>query len=529
MSQGILFLIIIAISGLYTSHLAIKLATWHSEIALKTILVTGLLILVIAFSWSNGSVSSVLWWLSSILGIIFIAGPFLLITVARTENYRLASLLTNVLYWTKSGKEAIGQLLAQIALQNADANKALELADLLPNNELILLQAYNLQERWQEIIDLPTPKNDDSAFLTVATRIKALIKLDRLEEADYEFKEMLQRFETKRGPIAYRSVELSRARLYAAQGRLEKVQEILKQPLPYVHPIQVYEIIAEAAEQAQRFDIAVDMYTEAYIMAPDNLKTKYAGKLTYYREPVPKLERFENRPLATFGLLGAIVIAYVVQRWLEQSCGLITVKSISGLVNINCPQAVAAFVLNINFQESDALWRNLSYAFLHGGFLHIGMNSWVLFDIGKIYEVRRSWGSLLAAFTTGAIMGTYITSIAQSGDILLLVGASGGVLGVGGALLADAWLDKQRQDPRLFRALLQWVVIIVLFSLTIPNVSLWGHVGGLIGGALWGFIRQGLPEEKNIDRLAGIISIVLMIYAVLMAARWFSAYQGVLF
>ncbi|MEZ4607756.1 MAG: rhomboid family intramembrane serine protease [Deinococcales bacterium] len=161
------------------------------------------------------------------------------------------------------------------------------------------------------------------------------------------------------------------------------------------------------------------------------------------------------------------------------------------------------------------------------GLLHFGMNMWVLADIGRIYERRRHWGNLLTSFVFGSIMGAYITSIAQAGDQLILVGASGGILGIAGALLADSWLDEKRRDPLLLRSLLQWMAIIVIFSISIPGVSLWGHVGGILGGLLWGFMRQGLPQDKNIDLGVGLISLGLTGYVLVMMVLFYQRYHGI--
>ena len=106
------------------------------------------------------------------------------------------------------------------------------------------------------------------------------------------------------------------------------------------------------------------------------------------------------------------------------------------------------------------------------------------------------------------------------------VGASGGVLGVGGALLADVLRGRGAGDRLLTRSLLQWIGFIVIFSLAIPNVSLWGHIGGLLGGLLWGFARQGLPKTPRIDLGAGAVSILLLGYALFGAVNWLFTYGG---
>ena len=74
------------------------------------------------------------------------------------------------------------------------------------------------------------------------------------------------------------------------------------------------------------------------------------------------------------------------------------------------------------------------------------------------------------------------------------------------------------------RSLVQWMALIVVFSLAVPGVSLWGHVGGVVGGLLWGFVRQGLPRSSNIDLVAGMLSILLMGYALARAASVFVRY-----
>ena len=140
----------------------------------------------------------------------------------------------------------------------------------------------------------------------------------------------------------------------------------------------------------------------------------------------------------------------------------------------------------------------LSYGFVHGNLVHVGFNLWVLFDIGRMVEARRGPGYLAAAFVAGTAMGAYLTSVAQAGETLVLVGASGGVLGVAGALLADVAGGRGQSIARCSVSCSSGCADRLL-SVAIPNVSLWGHVGGALGGLLWGFARQGLPADRRID------------------------------
>ena len=58
-----------------------------------------------------------------------------------------------------------------------------------------------------------------------------------------------------------------------------------------------------------------------------------------------------------------------------------------------------------------------------------------------------------------------------------------------------------------------------VISVAIPNVSLWGHVGGLIGGLLWGFVRQGIPPSRRFDLFVGGVTLGIMLFALLEVVR----------
>ena len=213
-------------------------------------------------------------------------------------------------------------------------------------------------------------------------------------------------------------------------------------------------------------------------------------------------------------LVVVLALAYAAQQWLDGRFDQLRV----GTILLDPSYAVGAFLLNLPAPEAGAWWRFLSTGFVHLNLMHIGFNLWVLFDVGRMYEARRGWGNLVTAFAVGTFMGAYLTSLAQSGDVVALVGASGGVLGVAGALLADALRGRGGSDRALTRGLLQWMALIALISF-IPGISLWAHAGGVVGGLLWGFVRQGLPVSRRFDLFIGGITIGVIVFALLEVAR----------
>jgi membrane associated rhomboid family serine protease len=123
-------------------------------------------------------------------------------------------------------------------------------------------------------------------------------------------------------------------------------------------------------------------------------------------------------------------------------------------------------------------WRLVTCAFLHGSVLHIFFNMLMLWWFGRPLEALLGRGRFVAV--------CFISILAGSAGALLVspevptIGASGAVFGILGAGLV---LERSRINVFGGSAL----VIIVLnlaLSFTLNNVSIGGHVGGLVGGAL---------------------------------------------
>ena len=515
MSETELWLIILAFSGFFVSRWMLRLAPLHSELPLKTILAS-IVAAALAIPSFFTQVSPNLILIAAILCPLFILGPIILSSLARAKLYRLAKSLSQLLYWS-DGNLRIRRLLAQVALQQGNPTAVKDLISTEEADHLLLAQAFALEHKWDKVLALKIPEEGDNAFLGWAARVQAYLALGRLELADEELKAMREHWEQSgQGPIGYRSLQLSEARLAAERGQLDRVKAYLQNPPEGVPAYSLFEIAARGAEQSGQVDQASRLYTQAYATAPESSRAYYAEILQRFNQPLPQIIEHKRQALGTYSLATILLIAFMVQLWLERSYGPAAANVTAGFLD-----------RVVGVPDSEGLWRYLSYAFVHGGILHIAMNIWVLLDIGRLYELRRHWGSLLSAFVFGSIMGAYFSVLATSGGIPL-VGASGGILGIAGALLADVLRRQNSQDRILLRSLLQWMVFIVIFSVLIPNVSLWGHIGGVIGGLLWGFMRQGLPKSSKLDLAMGGLSIGFMLFAIYAAATWFATHQAFL-
>jgi membrane associated rhomboid family serine protease len=136
--------------------------------------------------------------------------------------------------------------------------------------------------------------------------------------------------------------------------------------------------------------------------------------------------------------------------------------------------------------------------FLHGGWLHIVSNMWVLFIFGN--NVEASMGGLrylifyILAGTAAALLQVYI----QPASLTPLIGASGAIAGVLGAYLI--LFPRARIASLVFLfiiftiveipasiLLLLWLGLQVysgLFSVQGSGIAWWAHIGGFIFGAV---------------------------------------------
>ena len=76
------------------------------------------------------------------------------------------------------------------------------------------------------------------------------------------------------------------------------------------------------------------------------------------------------------------------------------------------------------------------------------------------------------------------------------VGASGGIFGLMGALLAFAIIERNRIDKKYISSLMQIIIINLFIGLSIKNIDNFGHIGGLIGGILIGYIIYRTSIKK---------------------------------
>jgi membrane associated rhomboid family serine protease len=123
-------------------------------------------------------------------------------------------------------------------------------------------------------------------------------------------------------------------------------------------------------------------------------------------------------------------------------------------------------------------WRLVTNEFLHGNPIHLFFNMLMLWWFGRPLEALLGKARFLAVYFLSILCGS-AGALLVSPDVAT-IGASGAVFGILGAGLV---LERNRIN--VFGGSALFVVILNLaFTFTVSYVSIGGHVGGLIGGAL---------------------------------------------
>jgi membrane associated rhomboid family serine protease len=126
---------------------------------------------------------------------------------------------------------------------------------------------------------------------------------------------------------------------------------------------------------------------------------------------------------------------------------------------------------------ADGDWYRLVTAmFLHGSLLHVAFNMFALYWLGTVVEEAIGTARFLLIYFVSGLAGSAGALILDPDQVT--VGASGAIWGVMGALLVLEYMTTGSFAGQAAGLIL--INLVITFS--IPNISVGGHLGGLVGG-----------------------------------------------
>lgn len=154
-------------------------------------------------------------------------------------------------------------------------------------------------------------------------------------------------------------------------------------------------------------------------------------------------------------------------------------------------------------------WRYLAAMFVHYNVLHIGMNLWSFSSVGPAAEREFGKARFATLFVLSGALG-FVLSGFWYGVSPPTAGASGAIFGTFGSVVGVAYA---RRDPNWKQVLLQNAIsmAIIAYMFQANNAA---HLGGLVSGALLGFLFTKESRKLKLDLPFGVFAGLLLVLSV---------------
>jgi membrane associated rhomboid family serine protease len=229
--------------------------------------------------------------------------------------------------------------------------------------------------------------------------------------------------------------------------------------------------------------------------------------------PLRAVTARDSRPLATYGIILATAVVYLLQL-------LIPGRFVEGILAFN------SFFVLPGTEAPLQPWRLVTVLFVHASFFHIALNMLALWMIGRSLEPLLGHGRFLTLYFLSGLGGSVAVALLAPGT--WVVGASGAIFGLFGALLVIG---------RHIGANITTIAIIIGINFALPfvfafassigrgsfadalaasQISWQAHLGGFLVGALIGLIfartrsASRRPLQIGLLVLTGVVLLALL-------------------
>lgn len=201
-------------------------------------------------------------------------------------------------------------------------------------------------------------------------------------------------------------------------------------------------------------------------------------------------------------MIGALIIAYIKKFTLAYT--LIIANIIIFIITLFFEDEIIFGIgdypglgfrsIYLNLEFSPQLYTLFTSMFIHGGFAHIFGNMFVFFFIGTALEERVGLKKFMIIYLVAGVCGAVTQAVLNLNSLIPMIGASGAIFGVMGALAYAYPRDEIVMPVGIGIMFLTRIKVIyaVLFFAAIETLVVWldvqdttahfAHLGGLLGG-----------------------------------------------
>lgn len=442
--------------------------------------------------------------------------------------------LIRALDWFSTGKsDQAMKLLEELGTENSSIGRA-----------AIVLKVRHSGD-WESFLETLEDPNLRGSFLSdslgIDLYLQALGETGHVEEMFTAFEHLV---EHRRRPSTATFINLARLKVSAFAGQPELAELISHGPLSHLSQETIEFWLAtslqasgqsEEAEQAfhklaESSDAQIAQMAQQRLVHPVAQTAqlpKFASRLlTEFAETVEHEARY-----ALFGQLNrrrtwminsiaiVLIIVFIAEMLYGDVFALVFLKDTPLTIldkirimlrNAERPEthiACGALVLPQSLVPGE-WWRVIFAAFLHGNLIHLLANLIGLLFLGR--RLERAWGALttgicylICAILSIGLMPFFIPVGPE--ERIFLVGASGGVMGLMGCLIAYMGVGTRVRRNAFVAGDFKWASFMAIAQFTIdrftPNVSSACHFAGLLTGLCLGTL-VGLMQEWSLKRQA---------------------------
>ncbi len=187
-----------------------------------------------------------------------------------------------------------------------------------------------------------------------------------------------------------------------------------------------------------------------------------------------------SKPMVSRMILGVLLAVFVV----EVVYGIVVYNSWMTFNDANIDMLVDLGAKVNPYIADGQVWRLFTATLLHSGILHLLFNLYALFALGPMLEAYIGPKRFLIIYLLAGLFGSLLSyAFSQS----ISVGASGAIFGIIGATTVYFFRYRDNFGAQ-GRAILQNMIVVIVINLAFGAsagfIDNWGHIGGLLGGAL---------------------------------------------
>jgi membrane associated rhomboid family serine protease len=206
------------------------------------------------------------------------------------------------------------------------------------------------------------------------------------------------------------------------------------------------------------------------------------------RTKVRTMSSTSDQPVLTYILIGISVVAFIGQT----AGGASATGSGFGGSTLLTEGAVSRFSI-----ADGEYWRLVTAGFLHAGFFHLLFNMFSLYILGSLLEPAIGRLRFGLIYFVALLAGSFGALLVEPDS--LTVGASGAIFGL---MAAAAVVLRNRGLSVMESGLGVWIVLNLVITFAVPNISIGGHIGGLIGGGLTALVLFDLGDAVRVPQIA---------------------------